>query len=236
MPRAFVCDFDGTVTPADTGASMVQRFLRADAQPELEQALARWRAGAMGHRELTELECRLMEMTADEAQAFTRRAEVDPEFAPFVRWARARGDEVEIVSEGYEFYIAAALERAGLSDVPWAANRLRFDGRQPRPEFPHEARSCGRCGNCKGAHVRAQRARGREVVFVGDGMSDRCGAAAADRVFARAALWTWCRDSGLAAERFEGFADLMRRYDTEAIAGAGDAEHPGPAPRAGGGA
>jgi 2-hydroxy-3-keto-5-methylthiopentenyl-1-phosphate phosphatase len=61
--------------------------------------------------------------------------------------------------------------------------------------------------------VRELEARDREVVFVGDGMSDRCGAKAANRVFAKDALWEWCQSSGLRAEAFTGFADLAIRCD-----------------------
>jgi 2-hydroxy-3-keto-5-methylthiopentenyl-1-phosphate phosphatase len=43
---------------------------------------------------------------------------------------------------------------------------------------------------------------------VGDGLSDRCGANAADEVFARGSLWDWCEQEGVAARRFERFADL----------------------------
>jgi 2-hydroxy-3-keto-5-methylthiopentenyl-1-phosphate phosphatase len=106
-----------------------------------------------------------------------------------------------------------ALERAGLGDLPWSANRVRIEGRRAIPEFPYAADSCGSCGSCKGARVRAHRARGRTVVFVGDGLSDRCGARAADRVHARSSLLRWCRENGIAAEPFAGFADLTRRYE-----------------------
>ena len=222
MALAFVCDFDGTVAPADIGARLVGRFSPPGA---LDDALERWRAGTLGHRELTEIECRHLDVDAAEAEAFVRDFDVDPEFPAFVAWARAQGHEVEIVSEGFDFYIRGALERAGLSDVALSSNRLRFEGRRPRPEFPYAADGCGTCGNCKGARVRAHRARGREVVFVGDGLSDRHGAAAADRVVARDALWDWCRAEGIAAEPFTGFAALSRRFAERSGAAA-------PSPRA----
>jgi 2-hydroxy-3-keto-5-methylthiopentenyl-1-phosphate phosphatase len=212
MAATFVCDFDGTVAPADIGARLVERFTPPGVR-ELGDALARWRDGSLGHRELTEIECRHLDLSAAEAEAFARDFEVDPEFPAFVRWVEDRGDRVEIVSEGFGFYIVSALERAGLSDVPWSANRLRFEGHRAWPEFPQQASSCGRCGNCKGARVRELQAYDRWVVFVGDGTSDRCGAKAANRVFAKDALWEWCRSSGLPAEPFLGFADLASRCD-----------------------
>src|SRR5438552_12338064 len=133
-----------------------------------------------------------MKATRDQALAFTRGFAIDPCFAPFVRAARARGDEVAVVSEGFDFYVGDQLARAGLGDVSFSANSLRFEGDRLTPEFPDGG--CGDCGNCKGRHVRAWRDRGFATALVGDGLSDRCGARAADRVFARGDLLAWCRE------------------------------------------
>jgi len=205
MARAFLCDFDGTISPTDIGAAFARAFSPGGAA-EHDELLGPWASGERGHRELTELQCRLIVATADEALAFTRGFALDPGFAPFVREARARGDQVMVVSEGFDFYLADQLARAGLPDLPYAANRLRFEPGRVVPEFPWSAEGCGRCGNCKGQHVRRWRARGFETVLVGDGLSDRCGAREADRVLARGDLLDWCAAEGLPARAFRDFA------------------------------
>ena len=207
MPTAYLCDFDGTIAPSDIGAGLFQRFALGD-RSEAKQALARWKDDAIGHRELTEIECRAMEMSEDEALTFSRTYSIDPGFAGFVASARARGGMVMVASEGYDFYVADQLTRAGLGDVPWRANHARFEGRRMIPEFPWADPSCTRCGNCKAQYVRDLRARGFRVVFVGDGLSDRCGARAADTVFARASLWEWCLREGVGARPFVDFGAL----------------------------
>lgn len=214
-PLAFLCDFDGTVSRADIGAELVRRFGSGD-RSGLERALERWRADEIGHRELTEVECRQLELSEEEAVAFARGFALDASFAPFAAEALARGHAVMVVSEGFEFYIADQLRRADLAHVPYAANRLRFERGRAVPEFPYADSSCGRCGNCKGARARDQRRLGYEVVMVGDGLSDRCGARAADRVMARGELLEWCRREGIPAEPFADFGDvarLARRFD-----------------------
>jgi HAD superfamily phosphoserine phosphatase-like hydrolase len=165
--------------------------------------------GEMGHRELTEAQCALLRVTADEAHAFAMAYALDPHFAPFARRALARGDRVAVVSEGFDFYVRDLLERAGLGDLPWSANRLLFEDGRVRPEFPSLEGGCGRCGNCKGAHVRMWREQGYGTVLIGDGLSDRCGARAADQVLARRDLLAWCRAQGIAATPFEDFADIQ---------------------------
>ena len=229
MRTTWLCDFDGTAAPADIGKALVERFSAGD--PARRAALlADWIAGRVGHRELTVAECATMRVTGAEAAAFARGFGLDPAFAGFVGAARAAGDRVMIVSEGFDFYIADQLARAGLSDLPWAANRARFEGDRMIPSFPYGTApgeggaGCGRCGNCKAQHVRAARAAGTTVALVGDGLSDRCAAAIADTVVARGSLLAWCRAQGVEAVPFEDFGDVAD------FASAGRSA-PAPAPR-----
>jgi 2-hydroxy-3-keto-5-methylthiopentenyl-1-phosphate phosphatase len=215
MATVFLCDFDGTVSPIDVGAALVRAFSRGR-ERELGALLERWRGGTIGHRELTEAQVELLEAGEAEMRAFAARFEVAADFAPFARAALARGDAVMVLSEGFDLYVEPMLERAGLAGLPWAANHLRFDGRRVRAEFPYFDRSCGRCGNCKGAHAREWRARGYRTVAIGDGLSDRCAARAADQVFARGDLLEWCASSQLAAEPFADFGDVASRVRASA--------------------
>lgn len=208
MRVAWLCDFDGTVSPADIGAAFVRRF-SPGAAPARRALLADWLAGRLGHRELTRRECALVRADAEAALAFTRGFALDPGFAPFVRAARAGGDAVEVVSEGLDFYVRDLLARAGLDDLPWSANRAVFGrGRRVRAEFPFADPACDACGNCKAGHVRRRRAAGWFTVLVGDGASDRHGALVADAVLARGPLEAWCRAEGVPHQAFTDFADL----------------------------
>ncbi|MGH7741053.1 MAG: HAD-IB family phosphatase [Candidatus Eiseniibacteriota bacterium] len=220
LRTAYLCDFDGTVSPVDIGARLIARFTTATPS-EHAQLQEQWRLGALGHRSLTEAECAFLRCREDEALEFVRAFELDPDFPAFVRGADARGDAVCVVSEGFEFYIRLLLERAGLGALPLSANRLRFEDGRARPEFPNGDHSCGRCGNCKGAEVRAWRARGYRTVMIGDGFSDRCGAREADAVMARGALLEWCREEGLGAAGARNFAAVIALAErSSAAAGA----------------
>jgi len=215
MPFAYLCDFDGTVSPRDIGAAFAERFSPDGAAGRIG-LLDDWLAGRVGHRELTQAQCALIAVGEEEALAFTRTFRLDPQFAPFVREALGRGDAVMVVSEGLDFYVRDHLARAGFADLPWAANRAVFEDGRVRAEFPFADPACDSCGNCKAQHVRAQREAGYRTVMVGDGLSDRCGARAADRVVARGGLLTWCASNGVAAEPFHDFAELAARARAEA--------------------
>jgi len=207
--RTFLCDFDGTISPHDVGAAFLSAFA-PDGEDERRALIAAWRRGEIGSREVTERECEMARADAAAAHAFVSRYRIDPHFVEFVAAARARGDEVQVVSDGFEFYVAQLLEAARLGDLPRSANRLRFEGDRLVPEFPNAGAGCGRCGNCKGAHARRAKADGRIVVVVGDGLSDRCAAREADHVLARGDLLEWCVEQGVASGSFEDFADVAR--------------------------
>ncbi len=219
MPFAYLCDFDGTISPQDIGAAFVERF-SPDGAATGRDVLADWLAGRMGHRELSSRQAALVRISGEEeALAFTRAFKLDPHFAPFVREALGRGDAVMVVSEGFDFYVRDHLARAGFADLPWAANRARFESGSIVAEFPFADPACAHCGNCKAQHVRRYRGRGFHTVLVGDGVSDRHGAQAADSVIARGSLRTWCAEQGMAHTSFESFADVAefaRRQDLAA--------------------
>jgi len=74
--------------------------------------------------------------------------------------------------------------------------------------------------------VLARLAAGYErAVFVGDGLSDRCGARRADQVYAKGDLLDWCRAEGIAARPFGDFHEVARAEGLavdEGAASAGD--------------
>ena len=211
MRTTWLCDFDGTIARTDVGAALVERYARGDRARRRALAEA-WRAGRLGSRALIVAECAAVRVNRDEALAFARGVELDPGFAAFAAAAAGRGERVEVVSDGFDFYVRELLERAGLGPLPRSANRVRFAGDRMIPGFPTRAPAgaCGRCGNCKAAHVARARARGDRVVLVGDGCTDRCAAPLADQVLAKGALLRWCRERGIAAQPFDGFADVER--------------------------
>lgn len=208
MPIAYLCDFDGTISPRDIGAAFAERFSPAGASARVPE-LGEWLEGRIGHRTLTRAQCAHVRAREDEALAFTRGFRLDPRFAPFVREALGRGDAVMVVSEGFDFYLRDHLVREGLGDLPWAANHLVFreDG-GVSPEFPFADPTCDDCGNCKAQHVRRYRSYGYFTVLVGDGASDRHGALAADAVLARGHLREWCVEQGVAHEAVNDFGDV----------------------------
>jgi 2,3-diketo-5-methylthio-1-phosphopentane phosphatase len=194
-------DFDGTVSTADIGVTLLQAFGR----PGWEEIDAAYAAGAIGSRECLLDEWDLVEGSEADLRAAARAVPLDPAFEPFVDGLRAAGAEVMVVSDGFGFYVAEACAPLELdvltNDVDFATGELLF---------PHEERCCpcSTCGVCKQAPIKDASARGRSTILVGDGISDRKAALLADAVFAKGRLADWCELSGVAHVRFEHLGEV----------------------------
>jgi 2-hydroxy-3-keto-5-methylthiopentenyl-1-phosphate phosphatase len=150
-------------------------------------------------------------ITSDPAKlrAFAAAQPHDPGFARFVKRAQSAGIPVEVVSDGFGFFIPAALASLGVPDVPVVSAQTTF-GPDARPtiDFPNGHSRCYVCGTCKRNRVLAHQAAGRAVVFVGDGESDRYAAGYSDIVFAKRALVKLCVENGWAFRRWTEFAEI----------------------------
>ena len=205
----YLCDFDGTVALRDVGNAFFRAFaLRGE---EWAALLADWRSGRASAREVLARECALAAVDETRARGFVAGEPIDPAFPAFVAAVREAGGEVAIASDGLEFYVGSVLDAHGLGDVRRSANRVRFEGQRLLLEFAMEAREgCGGCGNCK-AVVLEREARGyARMVFVGDGLSDRCGARRAHVVYAKGELLEWSREQGIAVLEYRDFGDVAK--------------------------
>lgn len=137
-----------------------------------------------------------------------RATAADPSFRPFAERARAVGIPVEVVSDGFGFFIEPALRRLGVEWVPIVTADTTFGPGGPRIEFPYGNAECFACGTCKRERVRAHQAAGRAVVFIGDGESDRYAAGYADVVFAKRSLVKICVENGWPFHRWTEFTEL----------------------------
>ena len=203
-PLAILVDYDGTISLTD-----VTDLVMAEHAPGVwEEASAAYDAGLMGSRRLMAWEMNLVEADPEALLATAAAQPHDPGFAPFVRRAQAAGIPVEVVSDGFGFFIEPALERLGVGDVPVITARTTFEGRRASIAFPNGHPTCHVCGTCKRERVLAHRAAGRQVVFIGDGESDRYAAGYSDIIFAKRALVRICLEAGWPFRRWTEFSEI----------------------------
>jgi 2-hydroxy-3-keto-5-methylthiopentenyl-1-phosphate phosphatase len=195
-----VLDWDGTVTEVDTLHLVLEEFGDREIYARVEGALG----DSMTLNEVIAAEFQTVTTPLDDVVEWLfENARIRPGFAELAREHRPL-----IVSSGFHETIEPLLAREGvLSVVELRANRL-----DPRPDgwrvLFRANHSCDTCGEpCK----RKDLAGDGEVVFVGDGYSDRCAALAADRVFARDGLAAWLAAQGVPFEPFTDFHELAAR-------------------------
>lgn len=197
---SLVLDFDGTVTQNDLLDHIAEHFGDADVYREVEEGL---HAGTVTLRECITREFEPVRRPLEEVVEWVLdNAEIRRGFAELVQAAQATGWRVRILSSGFEELIRPVLDREGV-DVELVANRVDAGPDGWRVHWRDEA-ECATCGEaCK----RAALPEG-EVVYVGDGISDRCAALASDRIFATRGLARYLDEHGIAYEPFDDFLDV----------------------------
>ncbi|MCU0453096.1 MAG: HAD-IB family phosphatase [Bacteroidetes bacterium] len=208
------CDFDGTIVREDVG----NRFFRAFAPADAERIVVGYLEGTMNARDCLTQECAAVpRMDRPTFERFADGFHVDPTFAPFVQWCRGQAVPVMVLSDGLDAYVGRILAGGGLSDLPFAANRAVFGEAggvtKLSVEFPYRDEACELCGNCKRNHIVTTSGDDDVVVYVGDGISDRCPVRYADIVFARRSLIAYCQEQNITYHTFEDFAEVRWRLE-----------------------
>ena len=207
MKPLILCDFDGTISLRDMGYVLVSRFSLGD-----------WRAidrdfcdGKIGSKEAYARIAKILKGDHQAILDFVRQhADIDPHFISFYQYCREKGIEVKIISDGLDFYIKTVLEKNHLSEIPFYANlsQLMEEGRI-HFSFPYASEDCGLCGTCKKRLVQIHRKEYDSILFVGNGLSDRCAAMEADFVFAKDSLYTYCNDQDIPCHFFGNFGEIL---------------------------
>lgn len=200
-------DFDGTITEQDT---LIFLTTHLGGGSELVAAIGRLlREGQLSLREGIAAEMRSIRAPFAAAEKLLReQVQLDPHFKAFAQWCHTQALPLTILSAGFQQNIELFLPRDEFPQLEILANELRPD------------ESCGwQClfrdqtdeGHDKARALREARARGQYTIFIGDGLSDRAAAAAADEVFAKHSLAEYCRERGIRCREFQTFAEVLEQ-------------------------
>jgi 2-hydroxy-3-keto-5-methylthiopentenyl-1-phosphate phosphatase len=192
------------VAQTDVSDTIMAQYVTAD----WESRAAQYDAGRLGSRDLMTWEISLVRADPASLLATAAAQPLDAAFVTFVERASAAGIVLEVVSDGFGFFIQPALERLGVGGVPVVTAHTTFEGGTARIGFPNGHPDCFVCGTCKRNRVLAHQAVGRAVVFVGDGESDRYAAGYSDLVFAKRSLVGICEREGWPYRVWQDFRDL----------------------------
>jgi HAD superfamily phosphoserine phosphatase-like hydrolase len=227
-PLAILVDYDGTIALTDVSDTVMAEHVPAIWESEA----AAYDAGLLGSRHLMELEIALIDAPSSALKATAAAQPHDQGFVSFVRLAQAANIPIEIVSDGFGFFIEPALEALGVGELPVVTAVTTFEGRRASIAFPNGHSTCFVCGTCKRNRVLAHQAAGRAVVFIGDGESDRYAAGYSDLIWAKRSLVRICVEAGWEYRRWTEFREIEAWLSEVLDAWKGDpATLPGPRAR-----
>jgi 2,3-diketo-5-methylthio-1-phosphopentane phosphatase len=207
---ALLCDFDGTIARRDVGHCFFEKYVSD--RGRWEKLLEDWKIGLISSMECLSSEIEMIDAGMDELNGFIENEELDPYFGDFIDFCNNRRYEVQILSDGLDYYIDRLLMREGLGYLDFRANHLVFEGnRITGVDFPHfNTLDCSMCGNCKKAHLEKMRKKGYFIIYIGNGYSDRCPSEHADLVFAKDDLRSHCMHEEHEFVDFRNFRDVER--------------------------
>lgn len=209
------CDFDGTITQRDTLRLIVGRYGSTEVWDEIEPRLRR---GEVSLEHAMELEFAAVYATPADVREYVRaEAPLRAGFVELVRWADESGHRVVVLSSGFRTVIDAVLADAGLDGLPVESHDAFFGATGTTINWAHRGERCDHCARYCKRYDLARHRRDEHVVYIGDGVSDRCASTAADVIFARDGLAEYLDSEGVAFREFDDFHDVRRTLEREVL-------------------
>jgi len=201
------CDFDGTITRNNLGILLRENFARGDWQ-KIDSDYLR---GHLTVEQSNKLQFALIKEPKERLQEFVRRhIEVRPGFVDFVSYCRESAIPFVIVSSGLDFYIKPVLAQIGMPDLELYCGQTSFNGDGINVSY------CDPEGNIinegfKKEYLTWLKKRGKNIIYIGDGLSDLDAARQADHVFATGHLLGLLSSESIVCSGFSDFCDLLHR-------------------------
>ena len=201
------CDFDGTITRNNLSVLLREKYARGDWQKIDSDYLH----GQLTVEQSNKLQFTLIKEPRERLQEFVRQhIELRPGFVEFVRYCQEISIPFVIVSSGLDFYIEPVLAQIGVPDLELHCGQTSFgrDGiavsyTDPEGNIINEG--------FKSKYLTWLRKRGKNVIYLGDGLSDFEAARQADHVFATGHLLDLLSREPVICNEFSDFYDLRRQ-------------------------
>ena len=206
------CDFDGTITQRDTLHLIVESYGTSGLWDAIESRL---RAGEITLEQAMQEEFASVRATPEQVtELVLREAGLRDGFRELVDWARARSHRLVVLSSGFRSVIEVLLDHWGLGHLEVESHEAQFSADGCRLVWADRGERCAECGRrCKRHDLRARLSGGERLVYIGDGVSDRCAARMADLVFARDHLARDLAADGVPFVPFQDFVEVRERLD-----------------------
>ncbi len=208
-----VSDFDGTIAEQDVNEKIINTF----GDQQSSQIEKTYIEGKIGDREALKKHYDRINISEEEfAEFVTSEITIDPYFINFYKLLEKYNIDFTIVSGGFYNYIKLLLNQNNhLIDYPVYANKLVFQGQKAIPQFFHQLNGCRReygvCGVCKYKVIKDYLDAGKKVIYIGDGLTDRCVVDLSDILFAKKgkSLEKYCLQNKIDYKIFKSFKEIF---------------------------
>jgi len=201
------CDFDGTIIRNNLSVLLREKYARGDWQRIDSDYLN----GYLTVEQSNKLQFSLIKEPEKKLQEFVRQhIEVKPGFVEFVRYCQESTIPFVIVSNGLDFYIEPVLLEICMPDLELHCGRTSFshDGIDVTYYDPE--------GNIinegfKKIYSAWLKKRCKNIIYIGDGLSDLEAACQADHIFATGHLVKLLGGQSIPCSSFSDFHDLLHQ-------------------------
>jgi hypothetical protein len=120
---SFFCDFDGTITKKDVSIAVLDKFTNREWRNSLRTIVG----GNIGSKDIYKLAKDKINGTLDDMKKFVRDfIDVEDGFLDFVDFLQENSVDIQILSDGFSFYIRELLKKYNLN-INFYASELVYD-------------------------------------------------------------------------------------------------------------
>jgi 2-hydroxy-3-keto-5-methylthiopentenyl-1-phosphate phosphatase len=201
------CDFDGTIIRNNLSVLLREQYACGDWQKIDSDYLC----GHLTVEQSNKLQFALIKEPEERLKEFVRQhIELRPGFVEFVRYCQESAILFVIVSSGLDFYIEPVLTEIGMPDLELHCGRASF-GRNGVDISYYDPEGNIVSEGFKKKYLTWLRKRGKNIIYIGDGLSDLEAARQADHIFATGHLLDLLSSAPVICNRFSDFYDLLRQ-------------------------
>jgi 2-hydroxy-3-keto-5-methylthiopentenyl-1-phosphate phosphatase len=201
------CDFDGTIIRNNLSVLLREKYAHGDWQKIDSDYLH----GKLTVEQSNKLQFALIKEPKERLQEFVRQhIELRPGFAEFVRYCQKSAIPFVIVSSGLDFYIEPVLAQIGMPDLELHCGRASFGKDGITITYTDQEGNIVNEG-FKYKCLTWLKKRGKDIIYIGDGLSDLEAARHADHVFATGHLLDLFNSEPVVCNGFSDFRDLLRQ-------------------------
>lgn len=207
---AVICDFDGTVSVKDVNLSIFQTF----GNEKTDEIERKYRNSEIGIKESLLAQYKIIRIDDKTFKRYVyEKMDIDETFFELSDYLKLNGIELAIVSGGFINYMKILFDKHNRPlNIPVYTNELVVQDGILIPHYGDVsecAKHYGPCGVCKYQHIVEYKKR-YNVIYVGDGYTDRCAAESADIVFAKDNLYKYCIENNIKCFKYDSFKDVKR--------------------------